>query len=94
MIISVALNGLASGAYIGAGMGPGPRDGLMTGIAARGYSLRLVRTAIELTVLVSGWLLGGVVGLGTVVYALGIGPITQFFLRWFAIDRITVPPAT
>jgi uncharacterized membrane protein YczE len=88
MITSVGLNGVASGAYIGAGMGPGPRDGLMTGIAARGHSLRLVRTGIELAVLVSGWLLGGVVGIGTVVYALAIGPITQFFLRWFAIHRI------
>jgi uncharacterized membrane protein YczE len=94
MIAGVGLNGAASGAYIGAGLGPGPRDGLMTGIAARGHSLRLVRTGIELTVLVCGWLLGGIVGLGTVVYAVGIGPLTQLFLYRLAIDRIPSAPST
>ena len=73
----VVLNGFATGAYIGAGLGPGPRDGLTTGIAARGHSIRLVRTAIEVTVLVAGWLLGGTFGVGTVAYALAIGPITH-----------------
>ena len=77
LCVAVVLNGIATGAYIGAGLGPGPRDGLTTGIAARGRSLRLVRTAVEVTVLVAGWLLGGTVGLGTVVYALAIGPITH-----------------
>jgi uncharacterized membrane protein YczE len=72
--------GLGTALYIGAGLGPGPRDGLMTGIAARGHSLRLVRTLIELTVLVVGWLLGGSVGLGTAAFALGIGPLVHFFL--------------
>src|ERR1044071_4039245 len=74
LVVGVVLNGVATGLYIGARFGPGPRDGLMTGLAARGHSLRAVRTAIELTVLASGWLLGGTVGLGTVVYALSIGP--------------------
>ncbi len=81
------LNGVASAAYIGARLGPGPRDGLMTGLAARtGWSIRLVRTGIELTVLAVGWLLGGTVGIGTVAYALAIGPLTQAFLPWFAIS--------
>jgi uncharacterized membrane protein YczE len=77
LVGAVVLNGIATGAYIGAGLGPGPRDGLSTGIAARGVSLRLVRTVVEVSVLVIGWLLGGSVGLGTVVYALAIGPITH-----------------
>lgn len=87
MLGGVGLNGLATGAYIGAGLGPGPRDGLMTGFAARGHSLRVVRTIIELTVLVAGWLLGGTVGLGTVVYALGIGPLAQVFVPMLSVDR-------
>lgn len=87
MVGGVVLNGVATGAYIGAGLGPGPRDGLMTGLAARGWSLRAVRTAIELVVLVAGWLLGGTVGLGTVAYALGIGPLAHLFVPMLAIDR-------
>ena len=75
LVGAVLLNGIATGAYIGAGLGPGPRDGLTTGIAARGHSLRVVRTIVEVTVLVIGWLLGGTVGVGTVLYALAIGPI-------------------
>jgi uncharacterized membrane protein YczE len=85
MLAGVGLNGVATGAYIGAGLGPGPRDGLMTGFAARGHSLRLVRTAIELSVLVAGWALGGTVGLGTVVYALAIGPLAQVFVPRLAV---------
>jgi uncharacterized membrane protein YczE len=82
---AVLLCGLATGMYISAGFGPGPRDGLMTGIARRtGISIRLSRTIIELTVLLSGWLLGGTVGVGTVVFALAIGPLAQLFLRLFA----------
>lgn len=81
LIGGLLLNGLAGGLYIGSQLGPGPRDGLMTGLARRtGWSLRLVRTGLELTVLAVGWLLGGVVGIGTVVYALAIGPLVQFFL--------------
>jgi uncharacterized membrane protein YczE len=82
----VALNGIATGAYIGAGLGPGPRDGLMVGLAARGHSIRVVRTCIELTVLLTGWLLGGTVGIGTVVYALGIGPIAHVSIPLLAIE--------
>jgi uncharacterized membrane protein YczE len=80
-------NGLATGMYIGAGLGPGPRDGLTIGIAARGHSIRLVRTSIEGTVLVTGFLLGGTVGVGTVAYALLIGPITHV-----TIPALTIRP--
>jgi len=83
----VFLNGVATGAYIGAGLGPGPRDGLMTGLAARGHSIRVVRTGLELTVLVTGWLLGGTVGVGTLVYALSIGPLAHVFIPLFAHGR-------
>lgn len=74
---------LGLGLYIGSGLGPGPRDGLMTAISARGYPLWLVRTALELAVLALGWLLGGDVGVGTVVFAFGIGPFGHFFLARF-----------
>lgn len=81
LVGGVVLNGLATAAYVGARLGPGPRDGLMTGLAARtGRSVRLVRTGIELTVLATGWLLGGTVGVGTALYALAIGPLVQAFL--------------
>jgi len=66
--------------YIGAGLGPGPRDGLMTGLAAKGFPLWMVRTVLELTALVCGWALGGDVGVGTVLFALGIGPLGHWFL--------------
>jgi uncharacterized membrane protein YczE len=89
LVCGVFLNGVATGAYIGAGLGPGPRDGLMTGIAARGHSIRLVRTGLELTVLLTGWLLGGTVGVGTVVYALSIGPLAHVFIPLFARGRPT-----
>ncbi len=81
MLGGIVLNGLASALYIGSQLGPGPRDGLMTGLHRRtGTSLRIVRTGIEIGVLVIGWLLGGTVGVGTVIYALAIGPLVQFFL--------------
>lgn len=81
----VLLNGVSVAVYVGARFGPGPRDGLMTGVAAvTGRSLRFVRTLIEIAVLAVGWSLGGSVGAGTVVYALAIGPTAQFFLPWFA----------
>ena len=89
LVCGVLLNGVATGAYIGAGLGPGPRDGLMTGLAARGHSIRVVRTGIELAVLVTGWLLGGTVGVGTVVYALAIGPLAHVFVPLFARGRPT-----
>jgi uncharacterized membrane protein YczE len=72
--------GIGSGYYIGAGLGPGPRDGLMTALARRGWPIAVVRTGIELSVLIGGWLLGGTVGVGTVLFALGIGPLIQIFL--------------
>ena len=82
MLGAVLLNAVATVLYVGAGLGPGPRDGLMTGLVARsGLSARLVRTSIEAAVLAAGWLLGGGVGIGTVVYALGIGPLVQLVLR-------------
>jgi uncharacterized membrane protein YczE len=81
----VLLNGFATGAYIGAGLGPGPRDGLMTGWAGRGHSIRVVRTTIEISVLGIGWALGGTVGIGTVVYALSIGPLAHKFIPLLAI---------
>lgn len=82
--------GLATGLYIGAGLGPGPRDGLSVGIAGRGYSMRVVRTSIEASVLIVGFLLGGTVGVGTVAYALMIGPITHVTIPWLAITpRVT-----
>ncbi len=81
MVFGVVLNGLATAAYIGVRLGPGPRDGLMTGFVARTrVSIRLIRTGIEVTVLATGWLLGGTVGIGTVLYALTIGALTQAFL--------------
>lgn len=82
LTLAIVGNALAGALYIGAGLGPGPRDGLMTGIVARGVgSIRLVRTTIELTVLGIGWVLGGAVGVGTVVYALAIGPLLHPMLR-------------
>jgi uncharacterized membrane protein YczE len=86
MLAGVVLCGVATGMYIGADLGPGPRDGLMTGIARRtGRSIRLVRTGIEVTVLATGWLLGGTVGIGTVLFAVGIGPLVQVFLPLFDV---------
>jgi uncharacterized membrane protein YczE len=89
LLCGVLLNGIATGAYIGAGLGPGPRDGLMTGLAARGHSIRVVRTGIEVAVLATGWALGGTVGVGTVVYALSIGPLAHVFVPLFAHGRPT-----
>lgn len=87
VVSGVVLNAVAGGAYIGARLGPGPRDGLMTGLVRRtGRSVRLVRTGIEITVLAVGFVLGGSIGLGTVVYALAIGPLVQVFL-----PLLTVP---
>ena len=85
----IIVTGLGMGLYIGAGLGPGPRDGLMTGIAVHGFPLWAVRTALELVALLAGWALGGTAGVGTVLFALGIGPIAHFFL-----DRLhlRVPP--
>jgi uncharacterized membrane protein YczE len=85
MAVGVVVFGVGTAMYIGAGLGPGPRDGLMTGLAARGWSLRLVRTAIEITVLVTGWALGGSIGIGTAVFAVTIGPLVHYFLGVFGM---------
>ena len=84
----ILLIGVASGLYIGANLGPGPRDGLMTGIAKRGPSIRLTRAVIEITVLTVGWILGGRFGIGTIVFALAIGPLVQYFLPRLAISPV------
>ncbi|MFI7291933.1 YitT family protein [Streptomyces anulatus] len=88
MVLGIVLNGVATGLYIAARFGPGPRDGLMTGLnRVTGRSIRLARTAIEVSVVVTGFLLGGSLGAGTVLYALAIGPLAQFFLRMFALPE-------
>jgi uncharacterized membrane protein YczE len=84
----ILLNAVATALYIGARFGPGPRDGLMTGLVRRtGGSVRLVRTGIEVAVVLTGWLLGGALGVATVVYALAIGPLVHLLL-----PLATVPP--
>lgn len=89
MLGGVVIVAIGSGFYIGAGLGPGPRDGLMTGLARRGISIAWARAGIEITALVAGWLLGGTVGVGTVAFAFGMGPLVQFFL-----ERLSVIPVT
>ncbi|MEP7763028.1 hypothetical protein [Sanguibacter sp. 25GB23B1] len=92
LVGGVVANGVAGALYIGSQLGPGPRDGLMTGLARRtSGSLRVIRTAIEITVLALGWLLGGTVGVGTVLYALAIGPLVQLFMPWCVVA--VEPPA-
>lgn len=86
LLAGILLNGVATGLYIAADFGPGPRDGLMTGMHRRtGRSIRLMRTAVEVTVVVTGFVLGGTIGIGTVLYAVSIGPLAQLFLRVFAV---------
>ena len=88
LLAAVGLNGLASGAYIGAGLGPGPRDGLMTGLVRRtGGSVRIIRTTIEVSVLAVGVVLGGTIGPGTLIYALSIGPLIHVFLPRLTVAR-------
>lgn len=88
LIGALVLNGAATGAYIGAGLGPGPRDGLTTGmVKITGWEVRWVRMGIEVSVLALGWLLGGVIGVGTVLYALSNGPLLQVFMPMFEIQR-------
>ena len=93
MLGGVTLIGIGSGLYIGAGMGPGPRDGLMTGLARRGLHIGAVRAALEVSVLVVGWVLGGTVGFGTIAFAALIGPLVAFFLPRFTVrlETSTVP---
>ena len=91
--IGIAIKGIATGMYIGARMGPGPRDGLMTGIARRRWSVRTVRTAIELTVLAAGVALGGSIGVATLVFAVAIGPIAHVAIPHFTRLTSGPPPA-
>ncbi|QJT00410.1 hypothetical protein G9272_09045 [Streptomyces asoensis] len=86
LLAGIVLNGAATGLYIAASFGPGPRDGLMTGLHRRtGRSIRLMRTAVEVAVVVTGFALGGTIGVGTLLYAVTIGPLAQLFLRMFAV---------
>lgn len=86
LVVGIVVNGAATAAYIGARLGPGPRDGLMTGLVRRtGVSVRVVRTAIEVVVVTVGWLLGGNLGVGTLVFAVAIGPVIQPFLPLFLV---------
>ena len=96
LVVGIALNGVATAMYIGARFGPGPRDGLMTGIVRRWprLSIRLVRTSIEVLVLAIGFLLGGTIGFGTVAYALGIGPLVQLFTPAFTVPADEPAPTT
>jgi len=91
MVSGIFLNAVATSLYIGAGLGPGPRDGLMTGLARRGFSIRLVRTGIEVAVLLAGWLLGGTVGIGTVLYAISIGPLVHYLLPRLSVVEVIRP---
>ncbi|TNY37501.1 YczE/YyaS/YitT family protein [Thermomonospora catenispora] len=92
LIAAILVGGFATGCYIGAGLGPGPRDGLMTGLAARGHSIRVVRTGIEVTVVTAGWLLGGTVGIGTLLYAVTIGPLAHVFIPALEIKPLPASP--
>ena len=86
LLLGIVVNAVATGLYVGAGLGPGPRDGLMTGLVARtGWSIRASRTGIEVAVVAAGWLLGGQVGVGTVLYAISIGPLVQILLPRFTL---------
>jgi uncharacterized membrane protein YczE len=92
LLLGVVLNGIAGGAYIGAALGTGPRDGLMTGIAQHtGWALGRVRTGIEVAVLAAGVALGGTIGLGTILYALAIGPLVHFFLDLLTVEKRPLP---
>lgn len=99
LFVGLLLVGLATGLYIGARFGSGPRDGLMTGLhRVTHLPIWVVRTGLEVTVVVLGWLLGGTVGIGTLLFAFGIGPLCQIALRWFTIPlardvvAVTAPP--
>ncbi|MFZ8893400.1 MAG: YczE/YyaS/YitT family protein [Ilumatobacteraceae bacterium] len=90
--LGIVIVAIGTGFYIGSALGPGPRDGLMTGLAKRGIPIRIGRTAIEVTVLVVGLLLGGQVGVATFAFALGVGPLVHFFLPRLAISSGNARP--
>ena len=95
LVAGIVVTAFGMGLYIGAGLGPGPRDGLMTGLAAKGYPLWLVRTVLELAALAAGWALGGDVGIGTVLFAFAIGPLGHWFLArlHLGVDAVDPLPA-
>jgi uncharacterized membrane protein YczE len=93
LVGGIALNAVSTGLYVGAGLGPGPRDGLMTGLAARGWSIGVARTVIEVSVVAVGWLLGGSVGVGTVAFAVTIGPLVHVLLPRLALRPAPAAPA-
>jgi uncharacterized membrane protein YczE len=94
LVAGIMLNAVATGLYVGARLGPGPRDGLMTGLAARGHSIRIVRTVIEVGVVAVGFLLGGTLGIGTVIYAVTIGPLVHITLPLFNVRTPEPAPAS
>ncbi len=89
-LFGIVVVAIGTGLYIGSALGPGPRDGLMTGLAKRGIPIRKGRTAIEVIVLITGWLLGGQVGVATFAFALGVGPLVHFFLPRLTIKKLAV----
>lgn len=93
LLLGPLLFGIGSGFYIGAGLGPGPRDGLMTGLAKRGLPIHAVRTGLEVSVLILGWLLGGTVGIGTLLFAVTIGPLVHVFLPLLTVGGAPEPQA-
>jgi uncharacterized membrane protein YczE len=95
LVAGIVVTAFGMGLYIGAGLGPGPRDGLMTGLAAKGYPLWMVRTVLELAALAAGWALGGDVGIGTVLFAFAIGPLGHWFLArlHLGVDAVDPLPA-
>jgi uncharacterized membrane protein YczE len=92
LVVGIVVAALGTGLYIGAGLGPGPRDGLMTGLAAKGWPLWAVRMVLELSALAAGWALGGDVGIGTVLFAFSIGPLAHWFLARFHLGVGGVDP--
>ncbi|MEZ5175772.1 MAG: hypothetical protein R2823_06155 [Acidimicrobiia bacterium] len=93
LVTGITLVGFGSGMYIGAGLGPGPRDGLMTGLAKRGINIGVARFGIEISVMVVGWMLGGTLGIGTALFALGMGPLIALFLPLFQLEPLVAEPA-
>ena len=93
MVLAIVGTAIATGLYVGAGWGPGPRDGLMTGLARRGVPIAVARAGIEISVLIVGWFLGGSVGVATVAFALAIGPLVRIALHRLAVDPVNWTPA-
>ena len=92
VVVGIVTVAIGTGLYIGSALGPGPRDGLMTGLAKRGIPIRVGRTAIEITVLIVGMILGGQVGIATFAFAFGVGPLVHFFLPRLAVSSGTAQP--